>query len=190
MKHRSLLPVLAGAILGLALGTPKTAAALDALDIEIAAKAGGATNPSSTSGAPNALGFGLGARAGVSFLDIYGGATFRYYFGGGADGTTPGVGTQHLSYTSLLFGIEGGYSIGNRVIKVRPQIGLGDCIVTTSLTGQGSFPSSSVYVEPSIQGLVYFGTVLVGADAGLLLIPNLNNWQPAFTLNGQVGVKF
>jgi hypothetical protein len=68
--HRSLPRV---AFLGLGIATvvaTRDAHDLGPVDIEVAAKAGYATNPLSTNGplsASNPLGFGLGGRAGLAF---------------------------------------------------------------------------------------------------------------------------
>src|SRR5579862_4965574 len=62
----------------------RDAHALGPVDLEVGAKVGVGTNPISDqngTSTPNPLGFGLGARGGVSFLGIYAGVQLMYYFG-------------------------------------------------------------------------------------------------------------
>ena len=65
----------------------------------------------------------------------------------------------------------------------------------------GSLQSTSgLYLEPGVTGLVSFGLVFLGVDANLALFLNRSSITPggsssssvadAFTLHGQVGVKF
>src|SRR5580692_6891662 len=76
------------------------ASALGPLDIEVAARLGVGTTPSNIpSGATNPLGFGLGARAGVSIIGLYGGGSIDYYLGG-----SQGSESVH----TLKYGLEGG----------------------------------------------------------------------------------
>ena len=82
------------------LASPKQAHALGPLDLEIAARGGFGTNPSTLTGSPNALGPGIGARAGVSFLGLYGGLSFMYYFGETKDG---------ISVNSTMYGVDLGF---------------------------------------------------------------------------------
>jgi hypothetical protein len=76
---------------------PKQAHALGPLDLEFGAKVGGATNPG---GNPqNVLGFGLGGRAGVSVLGLYGGVNVVYYFGSSQTMPVDGGGSISNSFT-------------------------------------------------------------------------------------------
>ena len=154
--------------------------------VEIAAKVGGATSPAS--GAPNALGFGLGVRGGVSFYGFYGGVSFMDYLGSGQDVPMPGVGTTHFSSSSILIGFEGGYEIPISFFTLRPQLGIGS--YTLIQTESDSNSSGSVYFEPGVTGLFTLGRWLIGADANVLFLPWLSGSQPAFTAHGQLGFMF
>jgi hypothetical protein len=183
--------------LGFALGTLsflRSASAIGPVDIEIAAKVGGGTNPilvgSNAMGpaAPqlNALGFGLGARAGASFYGFYGGLSFMDYLGSHDNAGD--------SMKTVLYGVEAGYNFGVPLFTLRPQLGVGNYTVTQSgsLSPPESFSSSSVYFEPGLTALVSFGLWIVGADVNVLYLWPSGGWttQPAFTAHGQVGVKF
>jgi hypothetical protein len=74
--------LLAGAALS-TLSVTRRASALGPVDIEVAAKVGGGTNPENNShdAGPNPLGFGFGGRAGVSVSGLYAGLSFGYYLG-------------------------------------------------------------------------------------------------------------
>ena len=154
--------------------------------VEIAIKAGGATSPAS--GAPNALGFGLGVRGGVSFYGFYGGLSFMDYLGSGQDLPMPGAGTTHFSSSSVLIGFEGGYEIPISFFTLRPQVGIGS--YTLIQTESESNSSGSLYLEPGVTGLLTFGRCLIGADANVLFLPSLSGSQPAFTAHGQIGFEF
>jgi len=184
--------------LGFALSTlsvPRSASALGPVDVEIAAKVGGGTNPilvgSNGMGPPgpqlNALGFGLGARAGASFYGFYGGLSFMDYLGSHGNGGD--------SMKTLLYGVEAGYSFGVPLFTLRPQLGVGNYTVTQSesfVSPAESFSSSSLYLEPGLTALASFGVWMVGADVNVLYLWPSGGWnsQPAFTAHGQVGVKF
>jgi hypothetical protein len=168
-----------------------TASALGPVDVEIAAKVGGGTNPLSEvtylnppAKQPNPLGFGLGARAGVSILGFYGGLSFMDYLGTSQVGQ--GV-TESLK--SVLYGVEVGYNIGVPLLTLRPQLGIGKYTQSESLSGT-SDSTSNLYLEPGVTGLLSFGMWIVGADANVLFLPGLSGSQPAFTAHGQVGIKF
>ncbi len=175
--------------------------ALGPLDLEIGARAGVGTTPGGTpSGAPNPLGFGLGARAGVSIIGLYGGLSFMYYFGGSANEQVP-VGTSVVSASasvhSLLYGVEGGYGSKFGPLALRGTVGVGNIATTGSFSGAGvSFPSQTnngLYIEPGVTGIVSLGMWFVGADANVLVLPSYNNQsslEAAFTLHGQVGLTF
>src|SRR5271166_2682197 len=88
MKRPAILLCVAGLCVA-PFSLPRSASAIGPVDVEVAARVGGGTNPvnvppSSAHGGPpqvNALGFGLGARAGASFSGLYGGLSFMYYLG-------------------------------------------------------------------------------------------------------------
>ena len=169
----------------------RSASALGPVDVEVAAKVGGGSR--TTSGAPDALGFGFGARAGVSLFGFYGGLSFMDYlgasvssYGPGPEGAEPGK----YSLRSVLYGVEAGYNIGVPFVTLRPQLGVGNYTLTASSTGLPSFSKSNLYLEPGVTGLLSFGLWLVGADANVLLLPGLSGSQAAFTGHGQVGIKF
>src|SRR5260370_17643940 len=103
MKRAHILFIAAAAGAG-ALSVPRDAHALGPVDLEIGARIGGASSP--VSGGLNPLGFGLGARAGVSLFSFYGGLSFMYYFGGGQDVGTGGAAPPlHPPSTPTLFGV-------------------------------------------------------------------------------------
>ncbi len=156
----------------------REAHALGPIDLEVGAKAGVGTKPYSGDG-PNPLGFGLGGRAGVVLFDhLYGGVDLMYYFGGSENG---------VSFNTLMYGAEAGWGFKLlEIITIRPQVGLGNA--TFSVSGGPS--NSNLYVEPGVTGLVTLGTLFVGADANVLVFPGLANSNAAFTLHGQVGLKF
>ncbi len=163
----------------------RDAHALGPIDLEVAAKAGGGTNPGS--GPLNPLGFGLGGRGGVSFFGFYGGVDVMYYLGGSE--TVLG---ESVSAHTLMYGVDLGYNIKVAILTLRPQLGLGNFTVSTS-PGGGS--ASNLYLEPGVTGLLAFGTFIVGADANLLVLPGINTptgstTETAFTLHGQVGLRF
>ncbi|MGA7119046.1 MAG: outer membrane beta-barrel protein [Polyangiaceae bacterium] len=192
------LAVLAGASV---LFSAHVASALLPLDVEIGAKVGGGTTPSNVaSGATNPLGFGLGGRAGVAFLGLYGGVSIAYYFGGSE--TLPIVGAVvpavSSSTHSLMYGFEAGYgTVLVNVLTLRAQVGIGN-FTNTLEVGSVSTDSSNLYLEPGITALVSlpFGGLFVGADANVLLLPGVKDATgqsqtvTAFTFHGQIGYKF
>jgi hypothetical protein len=174
----------------------RDAHALGPIDLEIGAKAGGGTNPFGQP--PNPLGFGLGGRAGVAFFGIYAGVDAMYYFGGKSTLTPPGVQTGGESFSdhSAMYGFDLGYNFKIALLTIRPQLGIGNFTVTSGVDGQGSSSHSNLYLEPGLTALVSLGLLYVGADANILVLPGVE--QPtggtgtntAFTLHGQVGVRF
>ena len=176
--------------------TTRDAHALGPVDLEVGAKVGVGTNPSSESNAPNVMGFGLGARGGVSFLGIYGGVQLMYYFGSSQDTSVLGQ-SFSVSEHSLLYGIEAGYGFTLLdLLTIRPQIGIGNFTATASFSGNGaavqgsnSNSNSNLYLEPGVTGLVSLGMWFVGADANALFLPGLDHSTTAFTFHGQVGIK-
>jgi hypothetical protein len=185
-------PLLVTAALGIgSLCVARDASALGPVDLEVAGKVGYGTNPFSNY--PNPLGVGLGARAGVSLLGLYGGLSFMYYIGSSQD-----VASQagSISAHSVLYGIEGGYGTKLGPLTLRGQLGVGN--FTISESGALSGNNSNLYLEPGVVALLTFGMLLVGADANVLVLPGVNNplppgdssWQAAFTVHAQAGVKF
>jgi hypothetical protein len=173
----------------------RDAHALGPVDIEAGAKVGVGTNPSSESNAPNALGFGLGARGGVSIMGIYAGVSFMYYLGSSQDESVLGQSISAKEH-SVLYGVEGGYGITLLdLLTIRPQIGIGNFTATASVSGSGvvsgstSQSNSNLYIEPGVTGLVSLGGWYVGADANLLFLPGADNATTAFTFHGQIGIK-
>ncbi|MGH7272318.1 MAG: hypothetical protein ACREJ3_17965 [Polyangiaceae bacterium] len=107
------LAVLAAAAVVVTLSGTKDAHALGPVDVEVGAKVGGATSPvSSSNGASseNPLGFGLGARGGISALGFYGGVSLMYYLGSSQDVSVLGQ-SASVSEHTLMYGIEGGYGL-------------------------------------------------------------------------------
>jgi hypothetical protein len=188
--------VVAAAVVAGSVWIPRQAFALGPVDLEVAAKVGGGTSTVS-GGGPNPLGFGLGGRAGVSIFGFYGGLAAMYYLGESADTALNGLGSVHTQVSSTLVGLEGGYNLGLSILTIRPQLGLGYYNAGFSLSYQGaagapgptSQNTSSVYLEPDITALVSLGIWFVGADAGLLWVPAVDNSQVAVVVHGQVGIK-
>lgn len=182
-------------VIVLAVTFTRPARALGPVDIEAAARVGGASSPikDDIHGGGGALGFGLGGRAGLSIFGIYGGVSAMYYFGGGNDESQPvapgSVGIKD-SESSWLYGFEGGYSIKIALLTLRPTVGIGSYTIHYSLSGGGSEDVHNLYVEPGITALLGFGLWFVGADVNAFLTPGLDNSKAALMANGQIGVKF
>jgi hypothetical protein len=181
---RLLVPAIAtGLVL---LSVPRVAHALGPVSVEVAARGGVASSP--TKDQPNPLGWGIGGRAGVSIFSFYGGLSLMYYFGGKA--SQPSVDTSNHT---LMYGIEGGVNIGVPFVTIRPQVGIGDFSVSASCSsdsGPTCTGGSNLYIEPGVVALVSLGQLLVGADADLLFVPNLDSAKVAVAGNLQVGAKF
>jgi len=176
------------------------------IEVELAGRAGVGTNPSD--GSINPLGFGIGARGGLSIIGIYGGLSLMYYTGGSDSVSIPG-GSVETSAHSLMYGIEGGFNFRllDDFLTLRPQLGIGNYNLTGkgsgnvgNLSAEESKTSSYLYLEPGVVGYVAFGSLFVGADANILVIPSVDQTgatgqtssktYTAFTLHGQVGLKF
>jgi len=173
----------------------RTAHALGPIGIEVAAKAGAATNPYGGGGTINPLGFGLGGRAGVVLMDhLYGGINVMYYLGGSGPDYSGSNPTGSVSAHTLMYGVEAGWGFQLiEILTIRPQVGLGNATFsfsgdTTGVAYENS--PSKLYVEPGVTGLLSLGTLFVGADANVLLMPGLEQSNAVFTAHGQVGVKF
>ena len=188
-----------------ALLVTRDASALGPFEVEVAAKVGGGTNPvnlpSSAQGGPpqvNALGFGLGTRAGASFYGFYGGISFMYYLGGrqAPYGTDSNILLRRESFNSLMYGVEAGYDFSVSLLTVRPQFGVGNFTLTASSPGTTSSSSNNIYLGVGIVALLSLGRWLVGTDAGTFLLPGWSDSHPggnskeALTAHGQVGVRF
>lgn len=166
------------------------ASALGPLDLEVGVKAGVGTTPSNVpSGSPNPLGFGIGGRAGVSILGLYGGGSIIYYLGGSENG---------VSVNTLMYGLEAGYGLKLLdLLTVRAQLGLGSYKISASADGY-STSSSNLYLEPGLTGLISLPGMpwFVGADANVLVLTGVQNGNgqsqtdTGFTLHAQVGYTF
>jgi len=169
--------------------TSGTASALEALDVELGGRVGYATSPMSvgTLFSGNPLGFGVGARAGVAFkAGPYLGGSFMAYPAGSVSVSQGPGGRSSQSSQTFLYGAEMGYSIKPiDLLTIRPQLGFGD----TSPSG-GPVTITFWYLQPAVAALVDLGTLFVGGDVGMLLFPNSNYEQAAFSFDAQVGIKF
>jgi len=192
-------PVLfaAGAAGSLALVAARPAHALGPIDVEVGAKVGVGSNPAGNNtltavGASNPLGFGLGARGGVSFMGLYGGLDLMYYFGTSASPSVPPGASFAASQHALLYGVEGGYSLSLGPLTIRPQVGVGNATSTVDISGpaSGSASQSNLYIEPGVTGLVSLAGWFAGADVNVLFLPGLDHSNAAGTFHGQVGLKF
>ena len=193
------------------------ARALDGLDLEMGAKVGFGSNPFGVT--PNPLGLGLGARAGLSYRGLYAGLSFVYWLGGSAansseGGVYTGSGTKGASGSTTIHTYQAGVELGygfrflRGLLTLRPQVGLGDAWFSVSATGlqvgpgtvqAGSTVADNFYVEPGVMLLISFGTVYLGADVNLLILPGVgedeggnptSTTEVGFTTHAQVGVKF
>jgi hypothetical protein len=178
----------------------RNAHALGPVDVEIGAKVGVGTNPlKSENGVsdPNPLGFGIGARGGVSFLGFYGGVQLMYYFGGSDDVTIAGQ-SLSLKDHAFMYGVEAGYGLTLiDILTIRPQVGIGNATFSSSGNISGAInatangtSTSNLYIEPGVTALISLGGWFVGADANLLFFPGLDDSKVAFSLHGQIGFKF
>jgi hypothetical protein len=191
---------------------PRDAHALGPLDVEVALKGGGGTPPGGDS--PSPLAYGIGGRAGVAFFGWYGGLSLVDYFGESQTAANLGVpGSSTMSVHALLFGVEGGYGLKFGPTTLRAQVGVGNyqetvafqaasggCVATAF--GQACPPAGPVrpsysvytlYLEPGVTAMIAFGTVFGAADANALILPHqpvTSSVGAAFTLHGQVGVRF
>jgi hypothetical protein len=171
---------------GLVLAAPSVHA-LGPLDIELAAKGGYGAQTNSGAGT-GPFGGGIGGRAGVAIFGLYGGVNLLYYLGGSQNAPDGSSVSQH----SLMYGFEGGYGFKLLdLLTVRGQIGLGNFAYTAASTTW-----NTLYVEPGVTAFLSLGGFLVGADAGIVVLPGFNPGGPlgtpgpALTLHGQLGWKF
>jgi hypothetical protein len=172
--------------------------ALGPVDLEIGARAGVGTAPGGTSNGPNPLGFGVGGRAGVSILGLYGGISGMYYLGESKSVTVLGT-TFSASAHSVLLGLEAGYGSKLGPLSLRGTVGVGN-IESDGSGGIAGSPFSGshngLYVEPGVTGVIGLGMWFIGADANALILPDYQGYdgskslEAAFTIHGQLGVKF
>jgi len=180
-----------------------TAHALGPIDLEIAARGGYATNPSSTDFGTNPYGGGFGGRAGVSFFGIYGGVSGMYYLGG-----SQSVAGVTVSSHTTMEGVEVGFTLPIPLLKIRPEVGVGNATMSASGSSSavggasiGGGSSSNLYVEPGVLVMIPLGTFFVGADVNALILPNVvagynadgSSSTKAYTslsVHAQLGVKF
>jgi hypothetical protein len=189
--HRAFSLVTALAVGGAFVSFSSSAHALGPLDLEIGLKAGVGTNPADAP-SPNPLGFGIGGRAGIAIVGLYAGLNTVYYLGG----STTILGGK-FSTNAWLYGLEGGYGFKllDGLLTIRPQIGIGNAVFYVS-DQDSSTSDSHLYLEPGVTGLISFGGLFVGADANVLVIPNVTTGinttktYSAFTLHAQAGLKF
>ena len=193
---RTAIPLVAAALCVGSISAARDAFALGPLDFEAGLKGGGGTPL--FGGQPNALGFGLGARAGLSFLGgYYAGVNFMYYFGESGNVAAP-AGPVSTSEHSVLYGIEGGYGIKLLdLLTIRGVLGIGN--YQLSYTGIGSVNPSNFYLQPSLVALLGIGSFYIGGDIGALILPGMSDpnnpnasstWATAMTADGQLGVRF
>src|ERR1700733_2875262 len=151
------------------LAFPAKADAVGPVDIEIGARAGTAISNLGP------LGFGIGGRGGVSIQGLYVGIDVIDYLGAtsvcNSCSAPPGVRLPNRSQRALLYGFEAGYSFEFSLVTIRPQLGLGDFRLSSSLGGGAPSTSNYFYLEPGVVGLVSLGVLFVGADVGALLPP-------------------
>jgi hypothetical protein len=190
----------AAALIGLAAwASPGTSWPLGPLRVEAGVQAGAGTTPFGT---PNPLGFGLGARAGASLANVYGGVSMRYYFGGSSV-TCPTIELStcqsiQVSVHAIVYGFEGGYDFEwLRPLTLRPRIGVGnfELFEQQQTLGAGgavveSGATSYFYLEPGVTVLLPLGRVFVALDTGFLWLPAADGTNLSFTGQGQVGLRF
>lgn len=192
---KSVVKVLVATLAVGAVWIPREAFALGPVDLEIAAQVGGGT--STVGSGPNALGLGLGGRAGIDVFGIYAGVAAMYYIGDGGNIADNNGNLVHTYASSSVVGLEGGYNISLGPLTLRPQLGLGYYNVGFSfstpqgigLTNSSSSSSSSIYIEPAATGLFSFGMWIAGADVGVLWVPAVDNSNAAVVVHGQFGIK-
>lgn len=177
----------------------KDAHALGPVNVEVGGKVGFATNPDGDY-PYNPLGVGIGARGGVEILNsIYVGGNVMYYFGGSED-----AGGGSVSSHALLLGVEGGYGFHLSILTIRPQLGIGEATLSSSISGGLASATSAdlsnsttkLYLEPGVTAFVTLGVLYVGANVNVLVIPGVDQgngdskvWA-SFTPGIQVGARF
>jgi hypothetical protein len=169
--------------------------ALGPLNVEVGARLGVGSNVGM---GIDPIGFGVGARAGVSIVGLYGGASVMYYFGTdeGNQSVPPG-GHANFIHT-VLYGVEGGYGISLAYVTLRAQIGVGNAEVDTNEPRLTS--NHFLYLEPGVTGMMAFGEGrwFLGADVTALILLDSFDYGPGYpasthtsvTAHGQVGIRF
>jgi hypothetical protein len=207
MLRRAALRFLSVAIaIGVLCASPD-ARALGPINVEVGSKIGGATSPT---GSPNPLAFEWGERAGISFLNFYGGLALVSSAGSQASVlcvgpvftacTTTTTSVVAISAHSIRYGFEGGYDIKVlHRIAFRPQVSVGSLSFYESSPAQiivrGRLMSldgtaHDLYLEPGVTTTVSLGHLFLGADVNILWLPTKSDSNAAFAAHGQVGVKF
>jgi hypothetical protein len=156
------------------------------LEGEVAVRMGAAPAPFNHD-SPNSNGVGAGVRAGASLSLAYGGLSLMHYLG--ETENYPRVGP--IAAKSLLYGIEIGCNIGNSLITLRPQLGVGAYTFIENATPASSDWKTITYqyLEPGGTVLVSFGRWIVGADASVLFAPAIYDSSGVFTAHAQAGIK-
>ncbi|MDP9148315.1 MAG: hypothetical protein M3O36_00020 [Myxococcota bacterium] len=170
------------------------ASALGPVDVEVAGVAGGGFPPSGQFDSP--IGFGLGARAGVSFPEVgaYAGLAFVDYYAG--NGSCPAsFGSDCGVVHAVTYGAEGGYGLRPvRWLTLRWLLGVGDYAEIVDRTSSSQIHNSP-YIAPEMLALVSIGPVLLGADAGVLITgfgrgPGQHPAGASVMLHAQLGLRF
>jgi hypothetical protein len=172
------------------------ARAIGPVDLEVAAQGGAATSPGSSAfGGVSPLGFGLGARVGAAWENVYLGLSLAYYLGN--SGRTSGG--QESAHT-FLEGGEVGYTFRFPAFFIRPVAGAGTAAISTSYDGFTG-TQNNFYLHPSVELVFPFSFFFVGADAGALILPAFEHAVPgslsgasstyvSVTGHGELGVRF
>lgn len=174
--------------------------------VEVAARSGAATSPT---GPPDPFAFEAGGRAGVMLAHVYAGVSLMFSLGSTVDAPcvgpviracSMGAGTISASARSMRYGGEVGYDIALwKRFSFRPQFGLGTAyfrqtspveIVFDGMLSSVDASANKLYAEPSIAGLFAIGPLVVGADAGAVVLPTLQHSTAALEAHGQVGLRF
>ena len=156
--------------------------ALGPVAVEIAGKAGFATNPTTTG--PNPMGRGLGGRVGVSMSGFYAGAAAMFYLGG-----TATAGSESESEHSTTIGGEVGYGVRWSCFTLRGRLGVGRFEQAGSGVATGG--RDNLYMEPGVLAMCSFGPLFLGAEANAFLLPSaVTSTYAALTVDAQIGVTF
>jgi len=187
--------VLVGALAAIALLTAPSARAVEgdgsspgllgALHPEITGRMMTGTVVPATAPAPGPLaGLGVGGRAGVSYLGLYGGISLMDFLSAGSciDSPSGSCGSEHAA----TYGAEIGYGRTLfRMLTIRGLLGLGDYELTNHTTEPPCNSSPCYPISPQSQGAranfylapaalveVALGPVLAGLDATLFYMPS------------------
>lgn len=139
-------------------------------------------------------GIGLGVRAGYTLpVKVYVGGTFVYHFGSTYD-TTFGKASQSVLY----FGVEGGYEMEAGPVLVRPYLGLGDMIGSSSIPPTCAPTIGCIGGDTSFGSFVFWpgATVLyplddffVGGDARFAIVTSQSS-ATVFSVFATAGLRF